>query len=207
MKANIIEIHIGEKTIPLVIDPCTYKPSDDSYLAIRLMEKIARQNMRFKRILDLCTGTGILARAAYEIFKPNVIVATDISPYSVLNAIKNLPEHALVVRCDLAKCLKPKWDLVIVNPPYLPPGEESPRNECEIYLYNSWSNLETLERACYEAASIGRRVLFVYSSLSPIRVEECLKSRGFRIIERIQANFFMETIYALYAVKKEDNKK
>ncbi|MEB3765004.1 MAG: class I SAM-dependent methyltransferase [Desulfurococcales archaeon] len=191
--SNIIE-DIIEK---IEYSDCTYPPSDDSLLGISLILELAKRQYKFSKVLDLCTGTGVLALAAHRLLDPDLLVAVDISPYAVEDAKRNLPGNVLVIRCNLAECTRGTWDLVIVNPPYLPFTDDV--DNCDGFLVNTWRDTGVLRRACLQSANIADSVLFIYSSLSPLDVEECLSSRGFNIKLKLARGFFMEKIYAVYA--------
>jgi ribosomal protein L11 methyltransferase len=68
---------------------------------LRAMERIA--HLRPRRILDLGTGSGILAIAAARLLRRRVL-ATDIEPWSVRVAVENSAANgvARLVRCNLA---------------------------------------------------------------------------------------------------------
>ncbi len=192
----------GSNTIEEIIEEieygdCTYPPSDDSFLGISLILELAKRQYKFSRVLDLCTGTGVLALVAHRLLDPDLLVAVDISPYAVEDARRNLPSEVLVIRCNLAECIRGTWDLVIVNPPYLPYTDDV--DNCEGFLVNTWRDTGVLRRSCLQSANIADSVLFIYSSLSPFDVEECLSSRGFDIKLKLARGFFMEKIYAIYA--------
>ena len=185
------------------IHECVYEPSDDSILGVKLLVHLARRGLGFNRILDIGTGSGILALAAAKLFNPAILVAIDVNPYAVEAARMTLNGLGLVARCDSTSCLRPGmlWDLVLLNPPYLPVEDSS--SGCSGFRELAWSGGSLLPRLCRESASIARSMLVVYSSLSPIDVEGCLKARGFRIKYSVWQDFFMERLRALYAVRDD----
>ncbi len=201
--AGRVSVRVGDAILAVDVSECTYPPLEDSLLAIRLLEGLRG---RYERVLDLCTGSGVLALAAHTLFKPSLLAATDISPYAVSDARRNLPSTAIVVRCDCAECLRRGriWDLVIANPPYLASAEYDVGDGCDWYSGASWSAGRVLESACREAVSRGREVVLVYSSLSPFDVVSCLENSGFAITRVLEERFFMETIYAVHAVWSVD---
>lgn len=70
-----------------------------------------------KRVLDVGTGSGILAVAALA--QGAQVVATEISFHAAVQAHKNLSTYSktswAVIVCDLAMCLKGAFDVVICN--------------------------------------------------------------------------------------------
>ena len=77
-----------------------------------------------KRILDLCTGSGCLAILAARAFPKARVDAADISSAALAVAARNVRQHKLgkrvrLIRSDLFKELKGRYDLIISNPPYV----------------------------------------------------------------------------------------
>lgn len=118
-----------------------YSPSDDSFLLIDYFKKIITENhfdgidiRKIKNILDLGTGTGIIALLFQMVklknpkFNPK-IYASDILEEALrcarLNEKANKFENKIkFVRSDLFKSfpdnLKHVFDVIVFNPPYLP---------------------------------------------------------------------------------------
>ncbi|MEM1852029.1 MAG: 50S ribosomal protein L11 methyltransferase, partial [Acidilobaceae archaeon] len=88
------------------LDECVYKPSDDTELAAEALLNLSREGRTYSSIIEIGSGSGVLALLAYKLFKPSKLIATDISPYATRLSRKNLPEEVLVVRCDGATCFR-----------------------------------------------------------------------------------------------------
>tara|TARA_Y100000034_G_scaffold129454_1_gene185923 strand:- start:3184 stop:3708 length:525 start_codon:yes stop_codon:yes gene_type:complete len=86
-----------------------YEPSEDSYLIKRYIKKYSKN----KKVLDVGTGSGILAKEALRYTKN--VTASDINK----ECLKNL-KGIKTIHSDLFKNIKGKYDLIICNPPYLP---------------------------------------------------------------------------------------
>ena len=86
-----------------------YEPSEDSYLIKRYIKKYAKN----KKVLDVGTGSGILAKEALKYTKD--VTASDINK----ECLKNL-KGIKTIHSDLFKKIKGKNYLIISNPPYLP---------------------------------------------------------------------------------------
>lgn len=87
-----------------------------------IVELALALNPRPRRILDICTGSGILAvTLALELQAP--VWATDISLEALRVARANAAALGAEVRfvcCDLASALRASFDLIVCNPPYVP---------------------------------------------------------------------------------------
>ncbi|MEM2761051.1 MAG: methyltransferase [Nitrososphaerales archaeon] len=90
-----------------------YKPSDDTFLLAEFVE-----NLRGKSALEIAAGSGYISKILKENFIS--VVATDIDP----SALKEARRKAdLVVCCDSASAINAVFDLIVINPPYLPSDE------------------------------------------------------------------------------------
>jgi ribosomal protein L3 glutamine methyltransferase len=75
-----------------------------------------------KRILDLCTGSGCLAILAARAFPRAAVDASDISAAALEVAARNVRKHRArvrLIRSDLFDEINGRYDLIISNPPYV----------------------------------------------------------------------------------------
>ncbi|MEK6894002.1 MAG: HemK2/MTQ2 family protein methyltransferase [Nanoarchaeota archaeon] len=93
-----------------------YEPEEDSYL----LESVIKKYCKNKSVLDMCTGTGILAKSALDNGAKSV-TAVDINK-SALDSIKE--EKIKKIRSSMFQKVKGKFDLIICNPPYLPKDKD-----------------------------------------------------------------------------------
>ncbi|AEM38691.1 ribosomal L11 methyltransferase [Pyrolobus fumarii 1A] len=103
-----------------------YEPSTDTWLAMQVLEKLLATAEKPRIVLDVGTGTGILAACAS--LANTYVVAIDVSPCAAKCARMNLANTLSdVVQCDNLTCIRPLHEvLVVYNTPYLPveDGEE-----------------------------------------------------------------------------------
>ena len=152
--------------IPSLPDPIihcdfenVYTPSDDSYLIIDYFKRKINQNYfdgiklsEIKKILDLGTGTGIIA-IFFQLIKmenPNFnpeIYGSDILEDSIkctkLNVKINKTNNQIkLIHSDLFKSfrekLKHSFDIIIFNPPYLPSSSLIKENLNKQNIDYSW---------------------------------------------------------------------
>ncbi|MFI8824661.1 HemK2/MTQ2 family protein methyltransferase [Streptomyces sp. NPDC053431] len=152
--------------------PGVYAPQGDTAL---LLESLARERLEpGVRTLDLCTGTGILAIAAAA--RGAEATAADISGAAVAAARCNARLHGCrvrVVRGDLtAPVSGERFDLVTVNPPYVPAASPSTPTRGPSRAWDAGPDGRiVLDRICRAAPSLlaPRGVLLlVQSSLSGV---------------------------------------
>jgi release factor glutamine methyltransferase len=158
-----------------------YEPDEDSFLILKHIEKYAQG----KRVLDMGTGSGILAYEAkkYALF----VTAVDINP----EAVKSL-KGVEGICSNLFEKVGGKFDLILFNPPYLPRAEGG-----TIATDGGQEGHETISRFLLEAKhhlSNQGIILLVFSSFSG-PVEEIALANGyeFRIIET--QHHFYEKLY------------
>ncbi len=99
-------------------------PRQDTEILVEQAIKYINEQQSKQKVLDLCTGSGIIAITIAT--KTNSIVtATDISKLALNVATKNatnLNAKVSFLKSDAFKGLKPssKFDIIISNPPYIP---------------------------------------------------------------------------------------
>lgn len=107
-----------------------YAPQHDSLLLIEAMSVAAE--VAGRRVLDLCTGSGVIAIAAAQIGARSV-TAFDICPRAVgcvqsNAAVAGVAVDARVGSWNAAVAAGP-YDLVVSNPPYVPTSPDSRREQ------------------------------------------------------------------------------
>lgn len=112
----------------IVADPGVYAPQRDSMVLLGALVEAALPTKA--RVLDLCTGSGVIAVGAAAMGAGEVI-AFDIDPDAVRCARRNA--EAAGVRVDARQGGLPEalaeqpFDIVLCNPPYVPAEPGGPR--------------------------------------------------------------------------------
>jgi len=149
--------------------PGVYAPQADSRL---LVEALRREEIRPRtRMLDLCTGSGLLAVLAARMGAD--VTAVDAARKAVLTARLNAllaRRRVKVLRRDLADSLEAgSFDLVTCNPPYVPtPGGGVPRSGPARAWDAGYDGRAILDRVCAAAPALlrpGGVLLMVHSGL------------------------------------------
>ena len=100
-----------------------YEPAEDSFLIQKEVKRFARG-----KVLDMGTGSGILASTAAELKKVKSVIAVDIKKDTIDYCKEHVKNRKLsfLVSDLFSKVPKQKFDTIIFNPPYLPEqkGEE-----------------------------------------------------------------------------------
>jgi release factor glutamine methyltransferase len=98
--------------------PTTYEPREDSFL---MLEALAGLSLRELRVLDMGTGSGILA--AYCARRGADVTASDIDNEAI-KALRLTSDRMGIsiklITCDLFSKIQERFDIVVFNPPYLP---------------------------------------------------------------------------------------
>lgn len=155
-----------------------YPPQHDSHLLIDTLERTQLAGGR--RVLDLCTGSGVVAIAAAELGAASV-VAFDICP----RAVKCSTGNARYVGVDVdvregswSRALDhAPFDLIVSNPPYVPtpPAGDTKVIPITAGPARAWDagidGRSVLDPLCESAASLldaGGSLLMVHSALSGV---------------------------------------
>jgi release factor glutamine methyltransferase len=150
-----------------------YKPSEDTFLLAECIE-----GLKGDKALDICTGSGYIAYILSKNFRN--VIAIDIDLNVLLNAKKS--DNISYICSNSASCLNTKFDLITINPPYLPSDDiddiavDGGREGVEVTL----KILESCKRLMHRES----KIFVVCSSFS--NIDKILKLDGFdaKIVKR-----------------------
>ncbi len=163
-----------------------YEPGEDSYLLLKYVKKYA-----FGKVLDVGTGSGILAEEVLKSKKVSSVLAVDISKEAV-NYVKSKGIKAKL--SNLFSDVKGKFDTIIFNPPYLPLDENEDK-ESRIITTGGKSGYELIERFFKSVKNhLNEKglILIVFSSLTDKRkVLGLMEKNGFKfkLLEKKKISF------------------
>lgn len=118
LKGFRIEDFVAEFLAAQTESSVTYEPREDSFL---MLEALSELTLRGSKVLDIGTGSGILA--AYCARRGAEVTASDIDAGAIQN-LKLLADRLGVtmklVVCDLFSKINDQFNIIVFNPPYLP---------------------------------------------------------------------------------------
>ena len=155
-----------------------YPPQHDSQLLIETLEKA--ELARGRRVLDLCTGSGVVAIAAAE-FGAASVTAFDICPQAVRCSRGNAQHAGVDVdvhKGSFSGALDyAPFDVIVSNPPYVPTPpagdtEVIPITAGPVWAWNAGVDgrlmLDPFCASAYNLLSDGGSLLLVQSTLSDV---------------------------------------
>lgn len=159
-------------TVRVATLPGVFRPRSDALLLAAVMRE--RGLARDARVLDLFTGSGVLAVAA-ALEGARRVTAVDLSRRAVLsarlNALRNgVGDRLRSVRGDLfAPVDGERFELIVANPPYLPGDDEPPATGAARAWEGGRDGRLLVDRLCdgaRERLAPGGALLLVQSSLT-----------------------------------------
>lgn len=166
-----------------------YPPQHDSQLLIDTLEKT--ELVRGRRVLDFCTGSGVVAIAAAELGAASV-TAFDICPRAVRCSQGNAVHAGVEINVRQGSCSGAldyaPFDVIVSNPPYVPTPPAGDTEVIPMTAGPAWAwnagidGRMVLDPLCESAASMlaaGGSMLLVHSALSGVEQSlESLRSTG-----------------------------
>ena len=183
--------------------PQVYEPAEDTFL---LADNL--QVERMSQVLEIGTGTGIIAIMAAR--RARMVIATDINPYALECAVKNIiANKAFNVELRKGHLFQPveneKFDLILFNTPYLPSlDEENVDDELDTAWNGGIDGREVIDQFLDELKhhlNPGGQVQLVQSSLSDIdKTLKKLEELGFEASVTAREKCFFEEMVVITAL-------
>jgi release factor glutamine methyltransferase len=148
--------------LPFHIEPSVLVPRPDTETVIEVARAARPDRAAPCRILDLCTGSGVIAVSLAREYPAAQVVATELSPAAAALARRNAARNAVADRVDVrdGDLFEPvrgeRFDLIAANPPYIaspviPTLSPEVRREPVIALDGGPDGLAFYDRICAEA--------------------------------------------------------
>lgn len=114
-------------SLSFFVDASVLIPRHDSETVIQVVLDRAGDRKAPRRVLDVCTGSGVLAITLAKELPGATVVATDVSPAAAEMARRNAEHNKVADRVEVrvGDLLAPlaageRFDVVVANPPYIP---------------------------------------------------------------------------------------
>lgn len=151
----------------LVIPPGVFEPPSDAYALARVL----REHAPGRDVLDVCTGSGVLAVVA-GLSRARSVSAVDVSRRALATARLNGALNRLRLRTRRSDLLDElqgaRFDVIVSNPPYLPGHDVAPRG-IERATEAGFDGRRFIDRLIDQAPRVlreGGLLLLVHSSIN-----------------------------------------
>ncbi|MEM2115443.1 MAG: methyltransferase [Candidatus Woesearchaeota archaeon] len=160
------------------------------------------------KVLDMCTGTGIVGNALLNLNSVKEVLFVDIDKESIEFCKRTIKsEKARFLVSDLFDNIDPqeKFDTITINPPYLPGNYEEDR---EIYAGKNGYEfiLKFLESSVDFLEEDGKIILLISELSKPKVIKEKINSLLLEIEHEFSKSLFFEMHY-VYVIKKKSIRK
>lgn len=184
-------------SLPFKTTAHTLDPRPDSEALIEAVLKVYSDRDQPYRILDLGTGTGCLLLSLLSEFKTATGVGADISPKALEVAHDNakalgVGRRASFVHSNWLENIEGTFDIIISNPPYIPPShrenlEPELAFDPESALYGEEKDdgltaYKTLATQIFPHLAPGGKIFFEFGKNQHNDVETIMKANGFRCL-------------------------
>jgi release factor glutamine methyltransferase len=180
--------------------PEVYEPAEDSVLLANNLDVGPGE-----RVLEIGVGSGYVSLVASQ--GAAFVVGIDINPHAARLAKANARLNGIAnvdfIISDLFSPIRGRFNLILVNPPYLPEKGGAWQGPLELAWDGGEDGRRLTERFIKEVQDYlepNGRVLMIQSSLSGYEeTVRSLSSRGFQVKTLAEQKLFFETIYLIEA--------
>lgn len=173
-----------------------YEPHEDSFLMQKHIYQYAHGS-----VLDMGTGTGILAREAVKYAEKVLAVDIDAQALKTARQLSAGISNIRFKHSDLFSKITGQFDLIIFNPPYLPYDSRAP----DVALDGGTKGYEVIERFVQQASTYLKpegNILLVFTSLTnKLKVDEIIHHHLFESELVDTDKYPFETAY-VYRISK-----
>ena len=169
-----------------------YEPREDSFLILKHIRDYVKKK---DKVLDVGTGTGILAKEALKYAKE--VVANDIDKKLINKLAKNNTSKLKFIQSDLFSNIKEKFNLILFNPPYLPSQKIKDKK-----IDGGKNGTEIIERFLRQAKNYLKKngkILLLCSSLNK-NINRLFKKYKYKAKKIDEKKMFFEKLY-VYELK------
>jgi release factor glutamine methyltransferase len=183
-----------------------YTPSEDSFLIKKEVEKLARG-----RVLDMGTGSGILAEAASKLKRVRSVLGVDVKHGSVKHckSVVKSKKARFIISNLFSELPKQKFDTIIFNPPYLPAQKGEP-SDLATEIAGGKHGYEVVERFMDEVndylADDGVLLLLFSTLTGKEKVELMISQQLMDFVELSKENLSFEQLYVYKMTKSRFRK-
>ncbi|MFH1317064.1 MAG: HemK2/MTQ2 family protein methyltransferase [Candidatus Woesearchaeota archaeon] len=179
-----------------------YEPREDSFLLKKHIKEYA-----YGLVLDMGTGSGIQAEQAAKSIKVKKVYGVDIDPEAIKYCKSNLKSNKIIwKRSDLFSIFeklktKPKFDLIIFNPPYLPDDARLKDLTLDGGKKGYELTIKFLKQAKPYLQKDGK-ILLLFSSLTNKKIiDKAIKQLNLKSVLIDSEKFFYEQLF-VYLIRK-----
>ena len=184
----------------MVVEEEVYQPGEDSFMLSDYLENYAYGN-----VLDVGTGSGILANTAAKNQKVSKVIGVDINKNALEHCQMNIRNKKITFKhSNLFSNVKGKYDVIVFNPPYLPRGKDKINDKALIGGKKGYEVLKKFLESSGKHLNKNGKILIVFSSLTgKDKVEETIKKNKMSFKQLDRSSAFFEDIY-MYLIEKNN---
>ena len=190
----------------------TLIPRPETEYLIEETNKLIEKHLKNKQIniIDIGTGSGVIAITLKKLNPNAKITATDISNKALKVAKKNQKLHNTNIRfikTDLYKNVKQKYNVIISNPPYIPTNSKNvelqvQKNEPHIALFGGKDGLDCYKRIIKNIKQIAEKehiIAFEIGEDQGKQIKKLIKDEfpNDKVIIKKDYNNFERYVYAV----------